>query len=263
MYPNAPHAYGIETADGFQVLHLRRYAEFWTKMVEAGQAKTPPQDRENRTYLLVNPAEHRPQWELAELFDPELLALANVRYLISRDRITGPGLISLHQPERPWSVLSRRAKVEANLRANFTGRTHLYVYEYVHALPRFFLVERLRLLPTGDEVLDAMAAAGRDELAKTAFVEAPGLPSGLTEKPPLGGGSVRLEHYAGDEIRLSVDLDGAAVLVVTNAYSPYWKADVDGVETPIFPADHAFWGVALPATAHAVVFRYEPPYRLF
>lgn len=263
LYPNSPHVYGIETAGGFQVLQIRRYTQFWMRMVAAGRVAAPPADLADRMYLVVNPAEHRPEWKLAELYDLELLALANVRYVISRDRLVDPSLILIQGPATPWSALSVREKIQSNLRANFTGRTHLYVYEYTDALPRFYIPRRLRVLATGDAVLDAMAVAERGQLAKTIFVEAAALPTGLDEKTSWARGTVRVEHYSGDEIRLAVDLDGAALLFAGNAYSPYWKAYVDGREATIFPANHAFWGVALPATARQVIFRYEPPYRLF
>ena len=65
---------------------------------------------------------------------------------------------------------------------NFTGRTHLYVYENSDVLPRFFLADRLRVLESGAAVLDALAAADLDDLRRTAFVERAVLPLTLTEE---------------------------------------------------------------------------------
>jgi uncharacterized membrane protein YfhO len=46
--------------------------------------------------------------------------------------------------------------------------------------------------------------------------------------------------------------------VVTDTYYPGWRAFVDGVERPIYPADVAFRGVLLPPGRHTVEMRYEP-----
>lgn len=43
-----------------------------------------------------------------------------------------------------------------------------------------------------------------------------------------------------------------------------WKCKVDGEETEIFPAYHAFWGVSLEENGtEEAVFEYCPPYRIF
>lgn len=263
MYPNTPHVYGIETADGYQVLQIHRYTEYWMAMTAEGRRIAPPQDLEDRTYLMANPAEHRSEWRLGEIYDREMLALGNVGYVLSRDPIRDPALRLVKGPQTPWSDLSRNEKIKVNITANFTGRTHLYVYAYEDAMPRFFLVETVRVMDDGKAVLAALAGTSREDLRRTAYVERSQVPPSLTRREGLAGGSVRVIEYGGDEIRLAVDVSGAAVLFAGNAYSPYWKAYVDGREAPIFPANHAFWGVALPATARQVVFRYEPPYRLF
>ncbi len=51
------------------------------------------------------------------------------------------------------------------------------------------------------------------------------------------------------------------MLVVTNSYSPYWEARVDGKPQPVLPVDHAFQGVYLPAGTHVVELAYRAPGR--
>ena len=263
MYPSYPNGYGIETAGSYQSLTIKRYQDFWEKILDPGRQTVPAAAKDDPLHLMLSPEEHRAEWNLADLYDLNLLSLANVKYVLSRDRLIAPSLIPLRGPKTPWSALTIRQKIETNIRGNFTGRTHLYVYENKDVLPRFFVADTLRVLPTAGGVLDAVAAADLMALRQTVFAERALLPPGVSEATPLSKGTVRLESYGPDEIRLSLDLEGAAVLVVTNTYSPYWRSRVDGIETPLFPADHAFWGVYLPKTAKTVYFFYDPPYRVF
>jgi hypothetical protein len=110
-------------------------------------------------------------------------------------------------------------------------------------------------------VLAAMAAATVDEFRNAAFVEKGTLPAGLSTDRRYGAADITLERYGSDEIRLAVSVDKDALLIVTNSFSPFWVAEIDGKRAPLFPAYHAFWGLALPAGATSVVFRFEPPYR--
>ena len=264
MYPNYPNAYGIETAGGYQALTALRYWQFWTKVMAPGADKFPSATGDlDLGRVILSPHEHRARWDLAELYDANLLSLVNVRYVLSRDRLEAPSLKLLQGPEKPWSTLDVGQKVLSNIVGNFTGRTHLYVYENSDVLPRFFLADRLRVFESGATVLDALAAAGLDDLRRTAFVERAMLPPPLTENVGLSSGTVSLSLYEADRIRLSLDMKGASVLIGTNSYSPFWRAFVDGVETPLFPADHAFWGIYLPQGAKTVELLYDPPYRLF
>ena len=264
MYPNYPNAYGIETAGGYQALTAKRYWDFWTKVLAPGADKFPSATG-NLDFgrVMLSPREHRTQWGLAELYNANLLSLVNVRYLVSRDRLVAPSLKLLQGPKKPWSALDVGQKVRSNIAGNFTGRTHLYVYENSDVLPRFFLADRLRVLESGAAVLDALAAADLDDLRRTAFVERALLLPPLSEDMRLSSGTIGLTLYEADRIRLSLDMRGASVLIGTNSYSPFWRAFVDGVETPLFPADHAFWGIYLPQGAKTVELLYNPPYRLF
>ena len=263
MQPSYPNGYGIETVGSRQSLIIKRYQDFWNRILEPSRETFPSAAKDEPLQLWLNPEERRAEWNLAELYDLDLLSLANVKYVVSRDRLITPSLTLLRGPEVPWSALTDRQKIETNIRGNFTGRTHLYVYENQDVLPRFFVVDALRVLPTAGDVLDAVARADIEALRRTVFAERAQLPPGVSEATPLSGGTVRLQSYGPDEIRLSLELEGAAVLVAANTYSPYWRSRVDGVETPLFPADHAFWGVYLPKSAKSVFFYYDPPYRVF
>ncbi len=118
------------------------------------------------------------------------------------------------------------------------------------------MVEHLLPFASTEAVLDAVTWASLDKLKSTAFVEtASGLPVGGT----YAVGKVTAEHVGNDDIQLSIDAPEDGFLVVINSFSPYWKARVDGVETPIYPVYGMFWGVRIPKGTKSVLFKYQEP----
>jgi len=278
MIPNYLHAYGIETAGGYQALHLMRYYEFWAKMAEPWATSLTPASRFYPQYaerrkmsrsdvkfrddrLWLFPDTYQPEWELSKLYNLNFLSLANVGYVLSRDRLTDPSLKAIREMPRPWSALSKRERTRINIRGNFTGREHVFIYENKNVFPRFFTVNNIKTFKTGKATLAAMAEASITELRSTAFVANDALPPGLSTEKDYEAAEIRLNHYESDEIRLDVKSEGPSVLIVNNSFSPFWKVEIDGKPGKVFPAYHAFWGVHLPQGAKSVVFRYDPPYR--
>ncbi len=49
------------------------------------------------------------------------------------------------------------------------------------------------------------------------------------------------------------------VLVLTDAYYPLWKGQLDGKPTRVYPVNHLFRGLLLPAGEHDVVFKVDRP----
>lgn len=276
LYPAYLQAYGIETAGGNQPLIPRRYYEFWGAMVEpwlqrpsgtrgvawwqhdtALLAETDgwPSYRGDR--LLLSPDEHSSDVRLADFVRLNLLALANVGYVVSRDRITDEGFTLVQGIDRPWSSLSTAEKIKTNLRANFEGRTQLYIYRNQKALPRFFSVGSVSVANSGRAVVEAMENASLQTLRQTAFVEQGTVPATLRSGDVFAPLDITLEHYTSDEIRLVVNAPSRGLLVITNSYSKRWAATADGQPLELFPAYHAFWGVIIPAGTRSVTFRYR------
>lgn len=262
MFGSTLNAYGIETIDAMTPFVFRRYHNFWWKAAEKWRSGPDwgmrgEHDIGGQTNFLV--ANHKPVWRFDDYFNMDMLSLANTRYFVSRDRLEDPDLVLLSGPDKGWSTLSRNEKVWANLKQNFTGRTTLFVYENPNAFPRFFSVDNLRTFETGEQVLAAMGTASRDELRNNLFVERSLLPAHTDTSTTLDRASVRVNEYENDRIVLDINSDAPSILIVTNSYSPFWTAEIDGQPAEIFPADHAFWGVFLPAGAKQVTFGYQPP----
>jgi len=122
------------------------------------------------------------------------------------------------------------------------------------ALPRARLMGRpvyARDQAAAVAALDALGGAIRDRLV----VEDPDrtLPPDATAT-----GAARITRDDPERVDVATSSDGPAYLVLADTFDPGWSATVDGRPAPIRPAYVAFRAVALPAGAHAVVFRYRP-----
>jgi len=64
--------------------------------------------------------------------------------------------------------------------------------------------------------------------------------------------------YGSIEVVVDADVEQESWLVLADSYYPGWKAFVDGVEQPIYRANHAFRAVTVPADASRVEFVFRP-----
>jgi hypothetical protein len=129
------------------------------------------------------------------------------------------------------------------------------------AMPRAYVVGGLRMLPAQQNPFDAIAN-GEFDLWEAAVVE----PSGpwAREFSDLKPGRVEQKvtriEYGSDFNSLTVDLwsQREALLVVTDAWYPGWRATVNGRAAPIAEVNGFQRGIRVPAGNSSVVMRYEP-----
>lgn len=261
-------AYGLETADGYIPLYSERYHRFWEAVISPLESHDPAgvdlfRRRGSRAYLTL------PAWErlggqtvrLESRARLNLLSLANVRYVLSAVPLEGTGLRlqsgSLLARQIEWAGRPRRDRFLGMILGEYPGMP-LYVYENTTVLPRFFLAPRVRAFDDPGPLLDAMASALEGELVTTAFVMRRDL-KGLAVPGGDNPGGVSVRSLGPDRIELEVDAGAASVLIATSNFNPGWRARVDGIPHRVFPVDHTFLGVALPAGRHDVVFTYASP----
>lgn len=261
-------AYGLEAADGYTGMIPYHYRRFWNLATEPfllrnhDQKWTDP-DTSNRLGLLTDDG-HGLTIRAADYFRTDLLGLANVRYLLSTVPIESPDLEALPGtvPERPWDALSSTEKVRLRLGENFTGR-RVTVYRNRKALPRWFLAEGLAFYADDAGFEALMAQTPAPELARTAVFAEEHRAAFAGRAPGTGTGTIAVGTYSPDRIVLEVTADSPRVLVLSNTFSPFWRATVDGARRTILPAYGTFWGLPLAPGRHTVTFRYAPPYALF
>ena len=137
------------------------------------------------------------------------------------------------------------------------------VYENRAALPRAWVVRRVKPIPVGD-IEAAKRELMRDDFEPSteAVVETDAGNAGLTAAPldaGLPGDRVRVSSYAPRRVVVEATLADAGLLVLSDAFYPGWKALVDGHEKPILATNLIMRGVFLDRGTHKVVFVYRPP----
>lgn len=69
---------------------------------------------------------------------------------------------------------------------------------------------------------------------------------------------VRIQEYANNQVTLTMEGTGDAILVLNDLYYPYWRVYVDGTERELLQANYMFRGVHVRDGDKKVVFRFEP-----
>ena len=71
-------------------------------------------------------------------------------------------------------------------------------------------------------------------------------------------GTARIVRYGNTEVTIETNSPSAALLVLTDVWHPWWRADVDGAPAHILKADVLFRAVAVRAGRHTVRFTFHP-----
>jgi hypothetical protein len=271
MHGSLLNSYGIETIEGYHPLTSKRYLALWQRMVEPWREMARWQESHGRaetgalTSILPSTQAGlgwkrkviRSQWRLADFVNLNLLSMMNGRYVVSRDKLTDQQLVLVSGSEKSWSTLSQNEKIKTNIVANFSGRRPLFIYENPAALPRAYTVDNIRTYTSDDDLLEALGEADMEKLAETVFARKSSLPVPLKLAKP------EVVYLLSDADQLTVEIASSTdptVLVVSSTFSPFWQCRIDGETSKIFPANHAFWGLLLPAGARQVICHYQPPY---
>ena len=132
------------------------------------------------------------------------------------------------------------------------------IYRNDAALPRAFVAAEARCVDRA-EALRRIRARSVDFRREVLLADC----SEATPRDPQSPGTVspgtaRIERYDADRVMISAESDRGGYLVLTDAWFPGWTAYVDGRETRVERADHAFRAVKLAPGRHDVEFRYAP-----
>ncbi|MEI7560236.1 MAG: YfhO family protein [Actinomycetes bacterium] len=163
-----------------------------------------------------------------------LLRMMNVRYYLSR-------------PYANYKI--------AGLKEVYRGPDAV-IYQDAYAMPRAFIVPRVRR--TG--ALFALKQMKDGKLKTRSFAYVPVGSPGI-----IGAGDAYRTAVAkwtsNHDMKVDVPSGAGGWLVVSNAWTPEWKAYVDGKEVKVVPTNFAVQGISLAPGKHTVVFSYsESPF---
>jgi hypothetical protein len=178
-----------------------------------------------------------------------LMAMLNVKYVVSLPEIE-----------------SEEFHLMKVLGTDITGAeiekpNTLKVYENLNYLPRFFTVERFRIIKDPKEYMEILETKGFLPGEEVLLMEEPW--EGMEIEAPKEGtkkshGEPLIKSYRNDSIELLVNMDSPGILVASESYYPGWRVYVDGVERRLLRANLILRAVALETGVHEVRFVYSP-----
>ena len=124
------------------------------------------------------------------------------------------------------------------------------------ARPRAFLAARARTAVSRDEALHLLSH-GAFQVREAVLRKEVQLPCPAAPAP-----AVDLERHAPDSLRATFVASARSVLVVSEHYDSGWRATLDGAPAEVLQANLSALAVVVPAGAHAVELRYQPPWLL-
>jgi hypothetical protein len=193
--------FGLETANGFYDNRIR----FYDSLIGENQAN---------------------------LNHANVMAIANVKYVLTSERISHPILV---------------------LRQEF-GRA--FVYENRGYLERAFVVHNAVVAEDDDAALAIIKSPDFDP--SDTIVLADGEP--MAGGPRLSGESAAIESDDPNGVVITARLESDGYLYYSGNYLPYWKAEVDGEEVPVQRCDISMRAIRLPTGEHRITMKYDSPW---
>ena len=128
-----------------------------------------------------------------------------------------------------------------------------FIYENPRALPRVMFLHDYRVV-NFDELIRSGWPPALDPRQTLLLEHAPPHPPA----GPAGGGTARIVDYKNTEVTVDVESDTGGFLLLTDAWHPWWRAEVDGVPAPILKADVLFRAVEVGPGRHRIRFAFHP-----
>ncbi len=219
-WPNAGMVHGFDHTLGYNPLRLEDFSE----AVGTGDGIARPADRK---FTPLFPSYHS-----------RLANLLGLRYIASP--------VPIEQVDR--TLHDGDLKLLARTKQG-------YVYENPHALPRVQFVGGWALAD-----FESMKLSGRwpDTDPEQAVLLDTEPPVAAPEGPVSVRADVKLVRYRNTEVEIEVTAPVAGFVVLNDIWHPWWRAQVDGVETEILRANVLFRAVQVPAGTHKVNFSFQP-----
>lgn len=181
---------------------------------------------QNRAGLIIVTAEVREGNFVPKAAFQKIVSMSNVKYLLS-----------------PWPVRSEVLRPLAKV-----GDVHLYLNPKV--LPRAYVVTQYHTAESPEHAQKLLLSDSFNPAVEAIVYREPGFTSVAGAFQP----AVKIERYTPTEVTLKVDTPRPGLLVLSDTYYPGWKAEVDGIETPIHLVNMCYRGVVVPEGARSVRF---------
>lgn len=213
LFPDAVLLHGISSIAGYDPIVLSSYKRY-LETLEGG----PPGELDPRAPHIRN-------------YKSPLVDRLNVKYIVSAEPISDPGLSLAHD----------------------AGAVR--VYRKRSYIPRATLVHEVERVESDEAALALLPGLPPDAPVALLLPDAPTLALRSPQTPePLP----RVELRGPNRRVIQADLAAPGLLVLSEVYLPGWRARVDGRPATILRANYLFCGIALPEGRHTVDLVYAP-----
>jgi hypothetical protein len=247
LHPAQAQAAGLETFGGSFVL-VNRYYKDYAGLVVAPQFRDSEKEERFRNYwyhLLMSEWDVHPRFTAyvpssitAADWNLDLLAAANVRYIIAGDPVPGLEIFETSPPQPQYIAETRKEDSVGPV----------FVYALPNLLPRGYLTPRIEVLENRAAVLARLTSASPSDLATTAFLtqeDADGLDAALFNEQTRSCGEIISSDYGPDQLVFEVSTQAPCMLIVSNNVDPKWRATINGEPISLLRVNHAFMGLRL------------------
>jgi len=125
--------------------------------------------------------------------------------------------------------------------------------------PRAFMIAKARGISDEMELLEQL-----EQLNPRTAILISQLPEGYREPPEasFSSGEAKMLHYSPHYIKVLTKAEQNKFLVLSETYSPYWKATIDKITAPVLKINYGLRGLYVPKGEHQVefFFRFYPFY---
>jgi hypothetical protein len=132
------------------------------------------------------------------------------------------------------------------------------IYEMPFFLPRVFIAHQVECANSPEHATERVRALGSAMVNKVILEkEIPARYRHMRTYRDLDS-HASIQKYECNQVIIEVHAQKPGILVLTDVFSPGWKAYVDGAATEIFRVDGLVRGVLIDEGHHVVTFRYMP-----
>jgi len=165
--------------------------------------------------------------------DLRLLGLENVKYVLTGSRV----------------IASSNAK-------RVLSADGVSIYENLLCKPRAYIAYGTIIAESDSGVASELLSRNFDG-SRAVFTRADAPPE-LRADHPAGQENIRFERSDNEEIVITARTDSKGIFILTDSYYPGWKCYINGIQKPIFRANHSMRGILLEPGTSQIVFRFEP-----
>lgn len=131
---------------------------------------------------------------------------------------------------------------------------HFQLFSNTTALPRAKLFYHYNVIQDGKQLLRKFYEKEFDFRNVLLLEENPGIAEGEVQRAK---GSAKIIWYSPNKVVVAVENDQPALLFLSDAFYPHWKATINGKTAKIYRADYAFRAVPVERGKSTVMFYYD------